>query len=292
MSEPQMNPLFQQYAERLQKQLEAASAHTETPLPDGLVPMRGILPPGTSGNVRLEEYEVTSIAAVVHNINHAQGGSPEMAIIPGKYVRLYVGKHLMMSDAPYEAQSNRDIIEGARGKVLIAGLGMGMVLVPILRNPAVTRVTVVEKSKDVIKLVHKPLLANGPFTENEKIKLVVVHGDINKFKPKPESYDTIYFDIWPSISTKNLSEITKLKTRFLKSLKFGGWMGVWVEDLILKRKTEEDSLSVDLKVWNKYIKAAKTPEEVQERKREVFEKLSVQYPGALQAAMKRKEAQG
>lgn len=279
---------FQIFARRLELGLHEVAKHVAVPLPDGLVPMRDILPEGSSGNVRIEHYEVTNLGAAVHNIKHVQNDTPQMAIYPGTFVRLIVGKHLMMSDAPYEAQSNRDLIEGARGKVLIAGLGMGMVLVPVLRNPKVTSVTVVEKSKHVIKLVEKPLLANGPFTENEKMKLVVIQGDINDFKPRASSYDFIYFDIWPTISSKNLPEIDSLKKRFSKSLREGGEMKVWVEYLIRERKKAEDSLSVDLKKWHRYVSEAKTPEERDARKKEVAAKLFHMYPAAVADAMERR----
>jgi hypothetical protein len=288
MTQTNVDPAFAIFAKRLEKGLTEVAKHVAVPLPAGLVPMRDILPEGRSGNVRLEHYKVTELGAAAHNIRHAQNGSPEMAIYPGTFVRLIVGKELMMSDAPYEAQSNRDLIEGARGKVLIAGLGMGMVLVPVLRNPEVTSVTVVEKSKHVIKLVEKPLLANGPFTENEKMKLVVVQGDINTFKPKASSYDFIYFDIWPTISSKNLPEIDSLKKRYRKSLRPGGEMRVWVEDLIRERKKAEESLSSNLKKWHKYVSEAKTDEERAARKKEVSEKLFEMYPAAVSEAMNRR----
>jgi hypothetical protein len=288
MPEVSTNPAFVEYAHRIQEGMNQVSKHMEVPLPEGLVPMRDILPEGRSGNVVVNHYEVTELGALVHNLNHIENGSPQMCISTGRYVRLYVGKELMMSDAPYEAQSNRDLIEGARGKVLIAGLGMGMVLVPILRNPKVSVVTVVEKSKHVIKLVKEPLLKNGPFTENEKMKLVVVQGDINSFTPKANSYDFIYFDIWPTISSRNLPEIDSLKRRFKKSLCKGGEMKVWVEDLIRQRKKDEKSLSSDLKKWHRYVKAAKSPEYRAARKQEVFTKLTTKYPAAVSEAMNRR----
>ena len=289
MSTETTDPVFLEFAKRLQEGMTQVAKHSAVPLPDGLVPMRDILPEGQSGDVSLVHYDVTELGAAVHNLRHAQNGSPQMCITPGRYVSLHVGGELMMSDAPYEAQSNRDLIEGARGKVLIAGLGMGMVLVPILRNPKVTVVTVVEKSKHVIKLVKEPLLKNGPFTENEKMKLVVVQGDINNFSPKANSYDFIYFDIWPTISSKNLPEIDSLKRRFKKSLRKDGEMKVWVEDLIRERKKDEESLSSNLKEWHAYIKAAKSPEERAARKQEVSAMLVHKYPAAVSEALNRRD---
>jgi len=64
-------------------------------------------------------------------------------IRPGRYARLHVGHVLMMSDTDMERRSNVQVVQQARGHVLIAGLGM--ILHPILAKPEVTRVTVVEK---------------------------------------------------------------------------------------------------------------------------------------------------
>lgn len=234
---------LRKFAKHIEKGLNKTDEVNQQTLPYGLVPMRGILPEGVSGHALMRHYEVTERGAALHNLRCAINGNPEMGIVPGKHVMLVVDGELMMSDTPYEARSNRDIIEAARGSVLIAGLGMGMVLVPILRNPAVTRVTVVEKSKHVIQLTHKPLMDNGPFTENEKMKLVVVQGDIFKFKPMPSSYDAVYFDIWPTISRKNLADGRVLKKQFKKSLRPGGWMGVWVEKELLKRERGDRNLT-------------------------------------------------
>jgi hypothetical protein len=243
-------------AKHITKGLRKADRISKTDLPYGLVPMRAIIPSGKSGNCRIEHYEVTEAGAAMHNLRHAINNTPEMCIEPGTHVRLIVGNDLMMSDTPFEARSNRDIIEGARGNVLIAGLGMGMVLVPILRNPDVHSVTVVEKSNDVINLVYKHLIENGPFTPNEKMKLVLVPGDIFDYRPKASSYDVVYFDIWPTISQKNLDDAIILRKQFKKSLKPGGWMGVWVEKEILKRKREDD----------RFIAAAKARRDARKRK--------------------------
>jgi len=249
--------MLRKFALHVQKGLEATAAVNKQELPAGLVSMVNIIPPGKSGNVRLEHYTATAQGSALFNLRSAINHKPETAIIPGNYVRLIVGPHLMMSDTPFEARTNRDIIEAARGDVLIAGLGMGMVLVPILRNPKVTSVTVVELSSDVIKLVHKPLLANGPFTENEKMKLVVVEGDIFDFTPMPKRFDVIYFDIWPTIAKDNLSEGRALKKQYRKSLRPGGWMKVWVEDDMLKLERDDKALDKRMKAFRQRMKEKK-----------------------------------
>lgn len=234
---------LRKFAAQLQDGLNNVNASNEAKLPDGIVPMRSILYPSKKGTARLEHYEVTREAAAFHNLRQAINNHREGGIVPGKYVRLVIDKDtLMMSDAPFEARSNRDIIEAARGTVFIAGLGMGMILVPILQNPKVTTVVVAELNKDVIDLVLPQLMERAPLTANQKMKLVVVHQDVFDSKPKDNYFDVIYFDIWPTICTDNIKEFTKLKKLFKKSLKPGGWMKCWVEGEVRERKTYEDSL--------------------------------------------------
>ena len=210
-------------------------------LPYGLVPMSSILTAGESGDAKLEHLEITQKDADFHNLCEYANKRTETFIVPGSYMKLSVRDHLMMTDTPHEAHTNKGIIEAAHGDVLIAGLGMGMILVPILRNPKVTSVSVVEIDPGVIKLIHRPLLDKGHFTENEKMKLVVVQGDIFDFNPAPLRYDVIYFDIWPSISFLNLKEGRRLKTKFRDCIRPGGWMKIWVEDEILKEEEKVKS---------------------------------------------------
>ncbi|MEN6313275.1 MAG: rRNA adenine N-6-methyltransferase family protein [Clostridiaceae bacterium] len=123
----------------------------------------------------------------------------------GKYTRLIVNGHIMMSNTPMEKGTNIDVIRFSHGKVLIAGLGIGMILTEILENEKVESVTVIEKYKDVIDLVAPSF--NSP-------KLKIIHADIMEWKPdKGDYYDTIYFDIWPDICTDNLDEIKTLHLR-------------------------------------------------------------------------------
>lgn len=58
---------------------------------------------------------------------------------------LHVNGRLMMSDGPYERRTNYAVVRAATGNVLIGGLGIGMILKPILCNPDVTHVVVIEK---------------------------------------------------------------------------------------------------------------------------------------------------
>jgi predicted membrane-bound spermidine synthase len=153
----------------------------------------------------------------------------------GKYVRLFVGGSLMMSNTGMEKRTNLRIRKYAVGNVLIAGLGLGCILEEVLNNPNVKSVTVIEKYQDVIDLI-------AFHYQNEK--LTIICADIFDWKPeKGQVFDTIYFDIWPDICTSNLVEIKKLhmRGRFWKNKNNpDAWMDSWMYKDLQSIKRRED----------------------------------------------------
>lgn len=144
---------------------------------------------------------------------------------PGTYVKL-VGKDngVMMSDTPMEIRTNREFIEEAHGEVLIAGLGLGIVLLSIQRRKEVETITVVEKSRELVEFIVPHL----PLTHKVEIRF----GDIFEWLPNDgEVFDTIYFDIWDEISGDNYPQTKELHKRFRKYLNKDSnlhwWMDSW-----------------------------------------------------------------
>jgi len=104
---------------------------------------------------------------------------------------------VVMSDFHYERATCVEVVERAHGDVLVAGLGLGMILRPILGKESVRSVTVIEKYQDVVDLV----LPTLPASE----KLTVLLDDIYTWKPpQGRHYDVIWFDIWPDIEVNRL----------------------------------------------------------------------------------------
>lgn len=141
---------------------------------------------------------------------------------PGWYVSLEKKENngVWMSDTPMERRTCLPVVENAHGDVLIAGLGLGMILVPLVNNTNVHTITVVENDPEVIRLVEPQLrhhLGDMFRIENE---------DIFEFVPTGK-YDTIWFDIWPTITPKNFREMNQLQSRFRRWLRRKGWMGSW-----------------------------------------------------------------
>lgn len=134
-------------------------------------------------------------------------------IRPGTYARLTDKKthECVMSDTQMEQETNREFVSHAHGKVLIGGLGIGMILLAIQDKPEVTEVLVVEKYQEVIDLVKDQLPLN------DKVK--VIQGDIFEYEPE-DKYNTIYLDIWNNANDRSIYEDEQrpLRMRYRKYL--------------------------------------------------------------------------
>jgi len=197
--------------------------------------MHTILEPATAGVAKLDLIEISAMESAFSSV---RGGLNY--VTPGKYVRLLVNGGVMMSDTRMERLSNSHVVRHAKGDVLISGLGLGMLLVPILAKPEVTSLTVLEKYQDVIDIVLPQLQAKLPPEHMAKLKVVLA--DVLEFKVKElggQKFDVVYHDIWPDICTDNLTEVTALKRKFAKSLKPEGWQGAWMEDTLRSRRVKE-----------------------------------------------------
>ncbi len=166
------------------------------------------VPPGKVGIAELVHEEPDFL----ERVRSAMHG---MALNRSKYARLLVNGSVMMTDAEFDRISNLEFIREAHGDVLIAGLGMGLVLDPLIKR--CDSITVIEKHADVIELIA------GHFP-----KVKVIHSDIWQWKPPEESsWDTIYFDIWANFNGDMAREGATLKRRFKKYLREDGWIGAW-----------------------------------------------------------------
>lgn len=152
----------------------------------------------------------------------AQDGDPYWHTREGSYAKLIVNGMIMMTDTDMERMTNVPFYNNARGRVLIAGLGIGMIVHAALLKDAVTEVVVIEKYPALIKAIRPTL----PKVKGKKLMLVCA--DIDTWEPTAgEKFDTLYFDIWPDRSIRNLPHIDRLHARFRKYRAKGGWMDSW-----------------------------------------------------------------
>lgn len=110
------------------------------------------VPEGTSGSITIKRFVVTEADSRADAMRSIFSGSARF-VDPGTYTGMYEGGVLWMSDTRDEIHDHSGAIIEATGRVLIHGLGIGMVVQACLRKKDVKHVTVVEKSADVIALV-------------------------------------------------------------------------------------------------------------------------------------------
>jgi hypothetical protein len=243
---PELVATLQEHANRFQRQLTVLRDTLEGPLEGGH--MAAVLPVGKTPTARVSRYRVTQAESVRDGLRVVLDGHPERVCPPGLYTRLLVRQVpqerldspwvVMMSDTPYEMRTSRGLARNAHGDVLIVGLGLGATTLPLCVKPEVKSITVIEKNLDIIKLV-APHLQEQPGGE----KLTIFHDDGHTWQPfKPQKFDTIWLDIWPSVSLSNLPEMATLREKYRPLLRRSkkAWLGVWEETYLLQRKQEFD----------------------------------------------------
>jgi hypothetical protein len=161
---------------------------------------------------------------------------------PGWYTRLLdttvkdeQGRSLLwMSDTTAERNDHKEpvaVIELTKAeRVLINGLGIGMVLSAALTYYHVKHVDVVEKDERVIKLV-------GPhYLKDPRVN--IIHADAyeqTKAWPRGSRWDVAWSDIWQDISDENLPGMDQLHQYYRRRTQYHG-MWARPECLALRRE--------------------------------------------------------
>lgn len=109
------------------------------------------------------------------------------ALKPITITTLSVNGNMVMLDDPLHWLGMKKLAEHSKGKVFVGGLGLGLIIHHLVKNPKVKKIEVVELNKDVIKLI-KPLLPEG--------KVKIFQGDILDQKWLERDYDTVILDVW------------------------------------------------------------------------------------------------
>lgn len=129
------------------------------------------------------------------------------------------GKNVWMSITRLEIESHMPHIAAARGHVVITGLGMGFALYNIAKRPEVTKVTVVEQSKEIAALLdNSTQWKSWPGAG----KVTVVFDDALNYKPRRE-VDFLYADIWPKVGDILALKQTQQMQRNINAKSVGFW---------------------------------------------------------------------
>lgn len=158
----------------------------------------------------------------------AEGAEKNLAatgkVVPsGRYTGLHrwtdASLHLsqgecVMVDHPAELRTHLNFVLAARGRVLVAGLGLGCVVRGLLLNPRVSSVDVVEREGDVLKLV-------GTFMPDDR-RLRLHHGDVFEWVAEQDgaSWDVGIYDLWtdkangePALAVQHASLLVVMRER-------------------------------------------------------------------------------
>ena len=185
------------------------------------------LPEGMKGDVEVRKFVVPE--ASFENLRLALSGR---GCAPGEYTAIYRNGYLWMSDTSAEARDHFGVWSEIRrrgGRVLIMGLGLGMIVRKALTLDTVEHVDIVEIDRDVIDLVG-PTYAADP-------RVTIHHGDAYTMKwPPGTRWNVIWHDIWPDLSTDNLPEMAKLARSYGRRC---DWQGFWGKEVLLRHRRQE-----------------------------------------------------
>jgi hypothetical protein len=182
------------------------------------------IPEGTSGDWQVRRFTVTPEDERVSRLRAVISSSSRGRWVPaGTYTGLYHNGEVIMSDTPDEIRDHYDPIFMARGRCLVNGLGLGVVVNAMLQRPGVDHVTVVEIAPEVIDLVGRHWQAKY------RDQLEIIQADAFTWKPPRGSrYDVVWHDIWPNLSADNLEEMRELHRKYARRCK---WQGSWGREI-------------------------------------------------------------
>lgn len=204
-------------------------------VPEWITKFKVSVPEGRSGEWRVERFYITPQQSSFTQLRAMIGdGGGRGYVPPGDYTALYRGETLVMSDVPDEIADHVPAIQLAFGRVLINGLGLGMVAKAMLERREVVHVTVVELSADVIALVGPSLKA---YTDAGR--LTIVNADAYAYSPpKGVRFAVVWNDIWDTISSANLEGMARLHRKYGRR---SMWIGSWARKACeVMRRVERD----------------------------------------------------
>lgn len=178
------------------------------------------VPDGKKGDWEIDTFtiEKNDPLLAMSNLRAIRDNGGLTVVRPGTFKRLTCkGRGVIMSNTRMEVNTALEAYCHAHGRVLINGLGLGMVLEGVLSKPEVTYVRVIEKEQDVIDLVG-PHFANDPRVE-------IICADAYEYKPaKGEKFDYVWHDIWDDLSSANFPEMATLNRKYARAAaKQGTW---------------------------------------------------------------------
>lgn len=117
-----------------------------------------------------------------------------------------------MSLSPHEIESQEFGCRCAHGHTVVMGLGMGWVAVNAALNPAVSRVTIIERDPQVLSLFEASRALDG-LAPDVVGKIRVVLADALEWQPDAR-VDFLYADIWRTLEEpRTLDDVRRMQAR-------------------------------------------------------------------------------
>jgi len=135
-------------------------------------------------------------------------------------VQLREDQGALMTDTPFEIETNKKAIKKAKGDVLECGLGLGYFTYHASHKKNVNTLTILEHEKNIIDLVY-------PIVSNFKTDIIQTDA-IKYFKKTKRKYDMINIDFVGGMVPYR--ELEKLKLLTKRCLKPKGVAVFWQED--------------------------------------------------------------
>lgn len=175
-------------------------------------------PEGEHGAASLRRFTVSRSDAEWERLRAITGrgrGAPE-----GDYTGLYRNGRLWMSDTPDEKRDHLPFLWAVQrreaARVLVNGLGLGMVARALVTLPCVRHVDVCDIDPDVVALVGPHLIEWGAAHDST---VNVVLGDAHQpaqLYPPGTRWDAVWHDIWPNICADNWESMKTLRRRYAR----------------------------------------------------------------------------
>jgi hypothetical protein len=185
------------------------------------------IPNGKSGDYRVESFTISEKEADSFNLRQLFS-MENRPVTAGHYKRLKRNGTIVMSNTDAECWEFYHFVRVAEGDILINGLGLGLCVTELLKKDTVKSITVIEISKDVIKLVSSHI---------KDPRLTVICADALEWKaPVGKKYDYVWHDIWDNICLDNYDQMSTLHRRYGRR---AGWQDSWARDRLKSMKREE-----------------------------------------------------
>ena len=161
-----------------------------------------------------------------------------------------------MSLTPMELESQAHHAYASSGHVVVAGGGLGVFLYNIAKKKSVRKITVIEKSPDIIKLLLE-LMKQNRWKGRSKIRFI--HDSVFEVSRRHirAEIDFLYVDIWPDLMSEQALTDTQ---RIYKNLK-GHKVGYWGQELdFISYVHEQDFLPPPTRIqYRRWVKSTGMP---------------------------------